>query len=288
MTHAHTLVTQACLGILLHLDENITRDSLTKFPLAEYAGRHWVEHARFEDVAENAEEGMKRLFDGSNPYFAVWLWIYNPIRRPFLQMEMPLRPLGTPLHYAAFCGLHTVVNFLAIKHSEDIHSRHVDDNSTPLHLASREGHVDAARILVGHGADVTVQDKSGWSPLHQASARGHVELARILVGHGTDVTAQDKSGWSPLHQALARSHVELAQILVGRGADVTAQDNDGRSPLHEASAWGNVELAQILVGHGADVTAQDKFGRSPLQQALARGHGELAQLLMEHSTDATA
>src|SRR6266851_5397235 len=198
---------------------------------------------------------MKRLFDGSNPYFAVWLWIYNPIRRPFLQMEMPLRPLGTPLHYAAFCGLHTVVNFLAIKHSEDIHSRHVDDNSTPLHLASREGHVDAARILVGHGADVT---------------------------------AQDKSGWSPLHQALARSHVELARILVGRGADVTAQDNDGRSPLHEVSAWGNVELAQILVGHGADVTAQDKFGRSPLQQALARGHGELAQLLMEHSTDATA
>ena len=56
MTSAHTLVAQACLGILLHLDENITRDSLTKFPLAEYAGRHWVEHARFEDVAENAKE----------------------------------------------------------------------------------------------------------------------------------------------------------------------------------------------------------------------------------------
>jgi len=45
MTPAHTLVVQACLGILLHLDKDVTRDSLTKFPLAEYAARHWVEHA---------------------------------------------------------------------------------------------------------------------------------------------------------------------------------------------------------------------------------------------------
>src|SRR6266851_698030 len=200
---------------------------------------------------------MKRLFDGSNPYFAVWLWIYNPIRRPFLQMEMPLRPLGTPLHYAAFCGLHTVVNFLAIKHSEDIHSRHVDDNSTPLHLASREGHVDAARILVGHGADVTVQDKSGWSPLHLALARGHVELARVLVGHSADLTAQDNDGRTPLHLASAWGHVELARTFVEHGTDVTAQDKSGWSPLHQALARSHVELARILVGRGADVTAQD-------------------------------
>ncbi len=52
MTPARTLVTQACLGILLHLDENVTRDSLAKFPLAEYAAQHWVEHARIEGVWE--------------------------------------------------------------------------------------------------------------------------------------------------------------------------------------------------------------------------------------------
>src|SRR5713101_3872768 len=33
MTPAHTLVAQACLGILLHLDESITRDGLLRFPL---------------------------------------------------------------------------------------------------------------------------------------------------------------------------------------------------------------------------------------------------------------
>jgi hypothetical protein len=46
MTPAHSIVAQACLGVLLHLDENITNDGLEKFPLVEYAAEHWVGHAR--------------------------------------------------------------------------------------------------------------------------------------------------------------------------------------------------------------------------------------------------
>jgi hypothetical protein len=74
-TSAHTLVAQACLSILLHLDQDVDNDSLKKFPLAEYAGKHWVEHARFDGVSQNAEEGMKRLFDASKRHLAVWAWI---------------------------------------------------------------------------------------------------------------------------------------------------------------------------------------------------------------------
>ena len=41
MTPAHTLVAQACLGILLHLDKDVvTGDSLKKWPLAAYAAEH--------------------------------------------------------------------------------------------------------------------------------------------------------------------------------------------------------------------------------------------------------
>jgi hypothetical protein len=79
MTPAHSLVTQACLGILLQLDQNITRDITDKFPLAEYAAEHWFEHARFEGVSKDVEEGMRLLFDPRKPHLAVWLWIYDPI-----------------------------------------------------------------------------------------------------------------------------------------------------------------------------------------------------------------
>ena len=65
MTPAHTLVVQTCLGILIHPDRNIT---VQKFTLAPYAALHWVDHARFEDVSRNVEDGMKILFDPSKPH----------------------------------------------------------------------------------------------------------------------------------------------------------------------------------------------------------------------------
>ena len=40
MRHAHTLAAQACLGMLLHFDNNIAKDDLDKFPLAEYAAEY--------------------------------------------------------------------------------------------------------------------------------------------------------------------------------------------------------------------------------------------------------
>jgi len=95
MTPAHTLVAQGCLGILLHLDENVTSDVLKKLPLVEYAAEHWFDHARFEGVSQNIEEGMKQLFDSSRPHLAVWVWIRDPIFS-WTRHERSERPLSPP------------------------------------------------------------------------------------------------------------------------------------------------------------------------------------------------
>jgi hypothetical protein len=116
MTPAHTLVAQACLGILLHIDNNTTGDGLKDFPLTDYAGKYWVAHARFEDVSENVEEGLKQLFDPSESHLAIWVWIYERkwTQRGWLNMERPLPLLRSHLHYAAFYGFHTVVKRLLL------------------------------------------------------------------------------------------------------------------------------------------------------------------------------
>src|SRR5579863_7568137 len=91
MTPAHTLIAQACLGMLLHLDKKVTRDNLDKkLPIAKYAAEHWVEHACFEAVSQNVEEGMKQLFDPRKPHFAAWLWIYDPTLLPWRRNEQEL------------------------------------------------------------------------------------------------------------------------------------------------------------------------------------------------------
>jgi hypothetical protein len=78
MRPAHMLVAQVCLGTLLHLPEDVTNDSLENFPLAGYAAKHWVNHARFEDVSQDVEDGMKQLFDPRKSHLAVWVWIHDP------------------------------------------------------------------------------------------------------------------------------------------------------------------------------------------------------------------
>ena len=47
---AHTILAQACLTVLLKLDEIVDKERVKTFPLAFYAARHWVDHAKYEDV----------------------------------------------------------------------------------------------------------------------------------------------------------------------------------------------------------------------------------------------
>jgi len=324
MTPAHTVLAQACLGVLLHLDKNVTRGSLTKFPLAEYAAEHWVEHARFEGVSQNADKGIKKLFDRRKHYLSVWLWIYDPTAPSWMRdksAKVPSPPRATPLHYAAFCGLHDVVEALAIEHPQDVNSPNFDNESTPLYLASREGHVEVARLLLKYGADLAAQTKDGWTPLHRAPDRGNVKLAQLLLERGADAAAQTKDGWTPLHRASDRGDMEIARLLLEHGADAAAQTKDGWTPLHRASDRGDVRLsrllfehganaatrtkdrktplhlasfsshvrlARFLLEHGADVAAQDQYGRTSLHEASHRGHVEVARLLLEHGADAAA
>ena len=57
---SHTTFMQACLRVLLHLDDEVDEESMEDFPLADYAARHWVEHAEFGDVASCITDGMLR------------------------------------------------------------------------------------------------------------------------------------------------------------------------------------------------------------------------------------
>ena len=74
---AHTILTQACLGTLLRLDEHTGNCGATGSPLVNYAAEHWVDHARVENVSPRVQDGMDDLFDKSKPHFAAWLRVHD-------------------------------------------------------------------------------------------------------------------------------------------------------------------------------------------------------------------
>jgi ankyrin repeat protein len=291
MAPAHTIIAQACLGVLLHLDENITNKSLKEFPLSEYAAEHWVDHVRFENVASNVLDGMKRLFDPSKNHLSVWVWIYDPelsSRDRLGRSERPAAARATPLHYAAFCGMHDIATFLIIEHSQDVNARGFDKKETPLHVALRQGHVEVIRVLLEHGADAEARNKDNRTPLLWASRLRHVELAQVLLEHGADTEARDGDNCTPLLCASRDGQVELARVLLKHGADTEARDEDDYSPLERATQKGHVELVQILLEHGADVSAQNKRGHTPLHWASAMGQPAVGLVLLRHGADLKA
>ena len=61
---AHTIVAQACIGILLQSDDHIEENGDgTSPPMATYAAEHWVTHVQFKRVSSFLRKPMEYLFN---------------------------------------------------------------------------------------------------------------------------------------------------------------------------------------------------------------------------------
>ena len=56
--------------------------------------------------------------------------------------------------------------------------------ATPLHIASREGYYEIAKILIDNGADFNLTDNEGWTPLMRANINAHDDVVLLLVTRG--------------------------------------------------------------------------------------------------------
>lgn len=55
---------------------------------------------------------------------------------------------------------------------------------TPLHLAASSGHEECVRILLEHGADITIEDDFGKTPKKIASLSSKSTIVRLLHNEG--------------------------------------------------------------------------------------------------------
>jgi ankyrin repeat protein len=278
---AHTILAQACLGVLLQLDHAVDRDSIQNFPLARYAAEYWVKHAQFGDVASSIEDGMDTLFDANKQHFSTWLWVYDEDDHSSTPGMRPSNSKPVPLYYAGLFGFRDLASRLLKMHPESINVQG-GHHGTPLHASTSRGHVDVSSLLIDHLPDVDIRGIRKQTPLHRAAREGYLEIGQLLLSRSANVNAQDEDGWTPLHSAAFRGRVEFAQMLLDHGAAVNATTSkDGRSPLHLASIRGQVETIRLLLKHDADRHARDNGGCTPCEVASESGHknGEIVRLL---------
>ena len=263
---AHLLVTQACLAILVQLDEHVTKKSIAEFPLALYAGRYWIEHARFGNVSSDAEDSIKRLSNLKSHHFKIWVWIYDAILDRSMRSESPFHPNFAPLHYAVRHGLHRVAEWLITACSQDVNFSSYDRLSglTPMHIASYFWQFKMVQFLLKHHADIHARDVHGRTALHITSwlQNSNPEIARLLLEHGADVISKDHEGKTPLHILSDNNgNPETAEVLLEHGADPNIRPRSCRSPIDVALDQGNSGLVELLLKHGANSNPRGKHFR---------------------------
>ena len=290
---AHTILAQACLGVLLRLDGH--HDVQNNFPLAGYAARYWVAHAQFESVSLQVRKAMDCIFDQDQPHFELWRSTYeiDPgfLNEPTFDLFNEVLSPRTPLYYASLCGFHDLVNDLVVKYPQHVNA----DGGwyvRPLVAALARHHFQTAGLLCHNGADWNVHDGRKRILLHCAAHFADPAVAQKLIEYGADIHAQDVDGEVPLHYA---SHSEqqrgrlkqpdVARVLLKHGADVNARSKDGSTPLHLASRDGMLEVARVLLEHGANVEAKDDRGRTPLQIASDSQREEMMKLMLEYGAN---
>ena len=246
---AHTILVQACLGVLLKLDGSIDQDRIKSFSLARYAAEYWTTHAQFGSVSSCIKDGMECLFDAEKPHFAIWLWIYDEDASS-MRSPSPLKPPAPPIYYASLFGFHSLVENLIRRHPEDL-SVIGGNYGTSLHVAAARGHVQVVLLLLKHlPADIR-SPLFHPTPLFDAAQKGQTEIGQHLLNHGADVNARRKDGSTSFHLAALFGHLEFMRLLLDHGADPQARNNMNETPLRRVRSYERrQEILQLLSKYG--------------------------------------
>ena len=157
---------------------------------------------------------------------------------------------------------------------------------TALMLASRDGDLESAKLLVAGGARVNDVDPIGTTPLMLAIRNDRTPVALFLLDKGADPNI-DSAGHVALHLAVARMNHDALHALLDHGAKANVRltrgepDPDGNrrfnqlpeyllgaTPFLMATALNDSEMMLALVKAGADISIPMADGTTTVMASM--------------------
>ncbi|KAF3923439.1 Ankyrin-1 [Orbilia brochopaga] len=141
--------------------------------------------------------------------------------------------------------------------------------------------LDAARLLLDHGADVNKRDSNGKSPIQHAADKSSVAMVELLVAHGADVNESSSSSDPALNAAYyaveGKNPAALEYLVQKAGAQV--HDHLlGRATRCEAGDM----MATLLSRPEQLIPAPptpERLGKLLIQSTVSEADGAVAALL---------
>nr|XP_046273010.1 cyclin-dependent kinase 4 inhibitor B [Scatophagus argus] len=115
-----------------------------------------------------------------------------------------------------------------------------------LTTAAAKGHTAEVEDLLRAGAQVNGVNCFGRTAL-QVLMMGSTPVARVLLSHGADPNVKDRStGSTPLHDAARMGFLDTVRLLVRFQADPQARDNTCCRPIDVARDNGHTDVVAFL------------------------------------------
>ncbi|CAG0890076.1 unnamed protein product [Cyprideis torosa] len=175
----------------------------------------------------------------------------------------------TLLHWAAINNRKEIAAML-IREGALVDALGGELKATPLHWATRQGHLSMVVLLMEHGADPSLRDCEGCACLHVAASHGHTAVVCYLIAKGVAVDTPDAQGMTALMWSVSKnSGLDPTRILLTFGASPSAKDKvQGNTALHWALQHRNIVAVVLLLDHSAPMDVSNLKGETPYSIAV--------------------
>lgn len=156
----------------------------------------------------------------------------------------------------------------------------------PLMIATTQGNLEIAKLLIDKGADVNAKDKNGNNALVYCSNYGYAKgIAKLFIDNGIEINNRNRDGETALEKATGSSNCEIAKFLIENGADHKSINKSlvivcGKSNWSWIKSNKDDEFLHYLISHNADVNTKNCIGISALGNAILADNLEFAKTLL--------
>jgi ankyrin repeat protein len=197
---------------------------------------------------------------------------------------------ATVLKWAACSGRTDVVRQILSSSSTKIAGSSLNPGTSgqALVMATQNGHVEAATLLIENGEGLLYADDKGATALHHASRSGLDTVVKLLLQKGAKQEARDHNGKTALDYAMESNHEPTIDLLLKRGKNANKQGTADLRSLHFSARTGDLESLKELHKNGSSFDSRDGKGQTVLFHAVKGKQHETMKWLLENGANLEA